>query len=344
MRAYLALGSNLGDREQYLRDAVAAMPDRVDQSSAWETDPVGGPSGQGAFLNMVVALETEKSPSELLELAQSLERAAGRVREEHWGPRTLDVDVVLVGDLVVNEPDLVVPHPLWRERAFVVEPLREVAHRELLAQLPDDLDTSGIRKAPSLWGPWDLSVRPADAVRWFEGWDGPWAIAGGWAIELFVGSPVREHHDLDISIARADARGLHDQLAAWELFFPSPAGFTRWAAGEPLPDDEFQVWCKRDGLWTHEVLFEDIRDGRLHYRRAPKNWSLPLDEAIVSTAEGIPYIAPHMQLIYKSKGATPRDQVDIAAAAPLMSATQRDFLASYLRRLDPSHPWLALLA
>jgi 2-amino-4-hydroxy-6-hydroxymethyldihydropteridine diphosphokinase len=149
MRAYLALGSNLGDREQHLRDAVGALPDRFDESSVWETDPVGGPSGQGAFLNMVVALETEKSPRELLELCQSLERAAGRVREEHWGPRTLDVDVILVGDLVVNEPDLVVPHPLWRERAFVVEPLREVADAALRAQLPTDLDASGIRKAKS---------------------------------------------------------------------------------------------------------------------------------------------------------------------------------------------------
>ena len=145
-RAFIALGSNLGDREQHLRDAIGAIDERVDVSSVWETAPVGGPSGQGAFLNMVVAIETDKSPRELLEFAQSLERAAGRVREEHWGPRTLDVDVLFVGDLVVNEPDLVVPHPLWRERAFVVEPLREVAHPELLATLPTDLDTAGVRK------------------------------------------------------------------------------------------------------------------------------------------------------------------------------------------------------
>jgi 2-amino-4-hydroxy-6-hydroxymethyldihydropteridine diphosphokinase len=155
VRAYLALGSNLGDREQYLRDAINALPERVDESSVWETDAVGGPSGQGAFLNMVVALETSKSPRELLELAQSLERDAGRVRTEHWGPRTLDVDVLFVGDLHVDEPDLKVPHPLWRERAFVVEPLREVAHAELLARLPD-LDTSGIRHIGPL-------VRSSDA-------------------------------------------------------------------------------------------------------------------------------------------------------------------------------------
>jgi 2-amino-4-hydroxy-6-hydroxymethyldihydropteridine diphosphokinase len=145
VRAYLGLGSNLGDREQFLREAIDSIDDRVDVSSVYETDPVGGPSGQGAFLNLVVALETQKSPRELLELCRRLERAAGRVREEHWGPRTLDVDVLLVGNLVVDEPDLVVPHPLWRERAFVVEPLREVADAALVESLPT-VDPSGVRR------------------------------------------------------------------------------------------------------------------------------------------------------------------------------------------------------
>jgi 2-amino-4-hydroxy-6-hydroxymethyldihydropteridine diphosphokinase len=327
MRAYLALGSNLGDREQYLRDAIAAVPDPVDASSVWETDPVGGPSGQDAFLNMVVALETDKSPRELLELCQSLEHAAGRVRTEHWGPRTLDVDVLLVDDLVVNEPDLVVPHPLWRDRAFVVEPLREVAALDLLADLPT-LDTSAVRKVGSLWGEWDVSLRPADTVRWFDGWERPWAVAGGWAIELFVGHPVREHHDLDISVARSDATGLHEQLSDWELFFPSKTAFVLWEVDQPLPDDEFQLWCKRrsDGVWTHEMLFEDIHDGRLHYRRAPKNWSLSLDEAIRRTDDGIPYIAPHLQLLYKRKFMNQRNEIDFAAALPLLTDAERAWL------------------
>ncbi len=331
MRAYLALGSNLGDREEYLRQAIDAIEDRVDHSSVWETDPVGGPDGQGAFLNMVVALETSKSPRELLELCQSLERAAGRVRTEHWGPRTLDADVILVGDLVVDEPDLVVPHPLWRERAFVVEPLREVAPAALAATLPQ-LDASGLQRAPSLWGDFDVSVRPVDAARWFEGWPGPWAVAGGWAIELFVGSAVREHHDLDVAIARVDAPKLHDQLPGWELLFPSPGGFTRWERGESLPDDKHQLWCRPspDALWSLEVLFEDIRDDRLHYRRAPSN-AWPLDEAILETDDGIPYIAPHVQLLYKTKGARPRDLADFDAVAHLLTADQRTHLEDRLR-------------
>jgi 2-amino-4-hydroxy-6-hydroxymethyldihydropteridine diphosphokinase len=151
VRAYIALGSNLGDREQHLRRAIDSIEDRVDQSSVWETDPIGGPDGQGAFLNMVVALETDKSPRDLLDMCRRLEAAAGRVRTEHWGPRTLDADVLLVGDLVVDEPDLTVPHPLWRQRAFVVEPLREVADAALLTTLPS-LDTSGVRRVGSLEG------------------------------------------------------------------------------------------------------------------------------------------------------------------------------------------------
>jgi 2-amino-4-hydroxy-6-hydroxymethyldihydropteridine diphosphokinase len=127
MRAFLGLGSNLGDRRQYLRDGVAALPEVVAVSAVYETDPVGGPEGQDAYLNLVVELETDRSPRELLHAAQAAEAAALRVRRERWGPRTLDVDVLLVGDLVVDEPDLVVPHPRLWQRAFVLVPLADLA-------------------------------------------------------------------------------------------------------------------------------------------------------------------------------------------------------------------------
>jgi 2-amino-4-hydroxy-6-hydroxymethyldihydropteridine diphosphokinase len=130
-RAYLALGSNLGDRDQRLRAAIDGM--RVEPgvtvvavSDVYETDPVGGPE-QGPYLNAVVALDTTLTPRELLALSQRLETEACRVRTEHWGPRTLDVDVLLVGDAVVSEPDLVVPHPRLWERGFVLAPLHDVA-------------------------------------------------------------------------------------------------------------------------------------------------------------------------------------------------------------------------
>ena len=127
MRAFLGLGSNMGDREDHLRRALAGLPDLVAVSPVYETAPVGGPPGQDMYLNLVVELETELTPPELLALAQGLEQAAGRVRTVHHGPRTLDVDVLLVGDLVVDQPDLVVPHPRMWERRFVVEPLADLA-------------------------------------------------------------------------------------------------------------------------------------------------------------------------------------------------------------------------
>ena len=123
----MGLGSNLGDRLAHLRRALQGLPDVVAVSQVYETEPVGGPSGQGPYLNAVVELETELGPRQLLAVAQHLEAEAGRTRAERWGPRTLDVDVLLVGDLVVHDADLVVPHPRMWERRFVTVPLAELA-------------------------------------------------------------------------------------------------------------------------------------------------------------------------------------------------------------------------
>jgi 2-amino-4-hydroxy-6-hydroxymethyldihydropteridine diphosphokinase len=127
VRAFLALGSNLGDRRRHLADAVASLgPAVVRVSPVYETDPVGGPP-QESYLNAVVELATELTPRQLLGVCHRLEAAAGRVRGERWGPRTLDVDVLLYGDLTVEEPDLQIPHPRMWGRRFVVAPLADIA-------------------------------------------------------------------------------------------------------------------------------------------------------------------------------------------------------------------------
>lgn len=126
-RAILGLGSNLGDRLEHLRRAVAALPDVVAVSSVYETAPVGGPEEQEPYLNAVVVLDTQATPREMLEWAQKLEVEAERIRHERWGPRTLDVDILWVDGHSVHEPDLVVPHPRMLERRFVQVPLLEVA-------------------------------------------------------------------------------------------------------------------------------------------------------------------------------------------------------------------------
>lgn len=126
-RAFLSLGSNLGDRRQQLAEAVGSLGSSVVRvSPVYETDPVGGPQ-QGAFLNCIVELRTDLSPRELLAVCHRLESAAQRVRMQRWGPRTLDVDIIWIDGVTVDEPDLQIPHPRWSERTFVLAPLADLA-------------------------------------------------------------------------------------------------------------------------------------------------------------------------------------------------------------------------
>ena len=148
---YLGLGSNLGDRRRNLEaalDALRAHPQIAVTavSSFLETDPVGGPPGQGKFLNAAAKIETDLSPEALLEELKRVERALGRREGPRWGPREIDLDILLYGDAVLETPNLTIPHPRMRERRFVLEPLAEIAPdardpvtnltvRELLARL-----------------------------------------------------------------------------------------------------------------------------------------------------------------------------------------------------------------
>ena len=130
--AYIALGSNLGDRSKYLDRALQALREKpgivVHQvSSYYETAPVGGPPGQGDFLNAAAELQTELEPEELLRTLLEIEQKSGRVRDAHHGPRTIDLDLLLYDDLVRSGPELTVPHPRLHERLFVLQPLAEIA-------------------------------------------------------------------------------------------------------------------------------------------------------------------------------------------------------------------------
>jgi len=125
--AYVALGSNLGDREEYLRLGVCGLGNVTAMSDVFETDPVGGPDDQGPFLNMVVEIETSLDPYALLRRCQRIEAEAMRQRIVHWGPRTLDVDIVLYDGVTMASDDLIIPHPRFAERAFVLAPLADIA-------------------------------------------------------------------------------------------------------------------------------------------------------------------------------------------------------------------------
>ncbi len=126
VRAFVGLGSNLGDRRAFLTAAVRDLPNKVAVSGVYKTAPIGGPA-QGPFLNLVVEMRTSVGPYDLLAICQLLEASAGRARTERWGPRTLDVDVLLYGEFELDDTELTIPHPRMNERAFVLYPLAELA-------------------------------------------------------------------------------------------------------------------------------------------------------------------------------------------------------------------------
>ncbi len=145
-RAFVALGSNLGDRAFELHRAVAALDELTATSSVYETDPVGGPTGQGPYLNMVVELETTRTPRQLLATCRALERTAERRRQMRWGPRTLDADLLWIDGVSVHERDLEVPHPRLFERPFVLAPLAELAPDLVPSGWEKDFDHLGISR------------------------------------------------------------------------------------------------------------------------------------------------------------------------------------------------------
>lgn len=130
MKVAIALGSNLGDRRAHLDFAAAELADLLSDlrvSSIVETDPVGVPDEQPRYLNAVVVGETDLEPADLLDALMAIEHARGRERLSPNAPRTLDLDIILYGDRIIRTPSLEIPHPRFRERAFVLGPLAELA-------------------------------------------------------------------------------------------------------------------------------------------------------------------------------------------------------------------------
>ena len=157
--AYLGLGSNLGDRESMLRAAIAALEAtpgvRVTAISSLYETPPWGPVPQGPYLNACVGIATSLSARKVLELSLAIERDHGRERAVRWGPRTLDIDVLLYGEEAIDEEGLIVPHPRMTERAFVLVPLAEIApdlvvSGEAISRYLDTLDTSEITRIGTL--------------------------------------------------------------------------------------------------------------------------------------------------------------------------------------------------
>ena len=127
--AYIGIGSNVGDKSANCLQAIEYLAEAgrvIGASSLYYTEPVGFKT-QPDFINAVVALETDSPPAELLAVCHTIEERLGRRRTVRWGPRTIDLDILLYGDLVINQPNLVIPHPLMAARRFVLAPLAEIA-------------------------------------------------------------------------------------------------------------------------------------------------------------------------------------------------------------------------
>ena len=155
--AYIAMGSNLGDRLATITAAIDALRAdegvfEVELSSLVETEPVGGPAGQERYLNGAARVRTTRDAGSLLALMLAIENRLGRLRREHWGPRPIDLDLLLFDDVVIDQPELTVPHPRMCERRFVLRPLAEIAGdvvhpvrmqsiRELLSHLDNTLSS-----------------------------------------------------------------------------------------------------------------------------------------------------------------------------------------------------------
>jgi 2-amino-4-hydroxy-6-hydroxymethyldihydropteridine diphosphokinase len=160
-QAVVSMGSNLGDRLGKLQGGVSALEDTpevtvVSISSVYETEPVDTPPGSGKFLNAIVLIDTTLTVHTLLDRALAIEEAFGRERSDYGAPRTLDVDLIIVGDRVADDEQLVLPHPRAHERGFVlvpwleVDPEGEIPGKGFVADLIGDVDTAGVTKREDL--------------------------------------------------------------------------------------------------------------------------------------------------------------------------------------------------
>jgi hypothetical protein len=188
------------------------------------------------------------------------------------------------------------------------------------------------------WEPFE----PADIAGLLGGYTLPWWIAGGWAIDLFVGRTTREHDDLDIEIPRNRLVELAVLLDGWDMRLAHGGSLYPWRPGEPIPDEVNGLWCRPDpgSPWRFQILLAQIHGDTWRFRRDPRI-TRPTGDVGFQTAHGLPVIAPEIQLLYKASGMRPKDELDLNAAWPLLTAGQRAWLISALGTWKPDHPWLS---
>ncbi|WP_205328554.1 nucleotidyltransferase domain-containing protein [Glycomyces sp. YM15] len=171
--------------------------------------------------------------------------------------------------------------------------------------------------------------------------DAPWWIAGGYAIEFAVGEPFRSHGDVDVLLLRRDQLAVQDALPGWEWWAADPPGTLRpWAAGEILPPEVHDIWCRpsADAPWRLQFMLDEAEGDEWVSRRDPRI-RRPIAETGLVNRDGVPYLAPEIQLLYKAKGLRPKDEADFEAVLPKLGAEQRRWLRESIRLAYGEHPW-----
>jgi hypothetical protein len=177
----------------------------------------------------------------------------------------------------------------------------------------------------------------------------PWFVSGGWAIDLFVGRVTREHEDLEVGLFRRDQAALYEYLSEWErekvVFGPEGAAWAPWEAGERIELPLFQLRARREGGEPGEVeFFLNDTEGDEWICRRDARITRPVGEISGRSEDGIPFIVPEIQLLYKAKWHREKDEHDFEIALGRLSPAQRAWLRAGLELIHPGDPWLAALA
>jgi len=197
-----------------------------------------------------------------------------------------------------------------------------------------------------LWRPW----QPEEVGRFFSRLSVPWWIAGGWALDLFLGGQTREHEDIDVQILRRDQQDVRALFNGWDVqeadpgILPSSWPFREWEAGQLLSSHVHDIWCRpsKTDPWAVQLMVVDVIDERWLFRRDPRI-SGQIVESGHRTPAGIPYVAPEIQLLYKARALRPKDEADFARTLPALDRQRRQWLARALALVHPGHAWLAEL-
>ncbi|MFD6279437.1 nucleotidyltransferase domain-containing protein [Streptomyces sp. NPDC060209] len=195
------------------------------------------------------------------------------------------------------------------------------------------------------FGAWDPAP-PGEVAARFSGLECDWWVAGGTAVELAVGHRIRSHGDIDVLLLRRDQLAAQRALPGWEWWAADPPGSLRpWAPGEVLPPGVHDIWCRPgpDAPWRIQVMLDES-DGEEWVSRRDALVRRPVGTLGAVSAEGIPFLAPEVQLYYKAKAPRPKDEQDFAAVLPVLTQPQRRWLAGAITRTYGPHPWTPRLA